>query len=200
MRKTSANMDLLMQQRKVNGFTVVSVKGPNIDLKQAVYPNDVSIPSLGVFSANGSLLSLEPPIIANALDREVYKLSFADAGFSLRSAAQLGLVGSRVDAYMLLVNTMSYTLGGALPGMPLTGAADILVAFSGLVDTASYVVDPLEGTVSLMLECSSPMASLGLKKPYTTAKNNVQQLDVTDTAYDMVHVGSRVVSLVWGKK
>jgi hypothetical protein len=202
MRVLSNNIQTLLSQEVVNGFVLVRIAGPNINLQLTTYPTDLTVSWLSgtPFSANHNLADVDPPVVSNATNREAYKLAFIDADFSLRTTFEKGVAGATLEVYLGFVNTTAATLGGAVPGAPLMNYEDYHLGFSGVIDVSTYGVDPIEGVVVASVECSSPMASLDLKKSYVTSKNAVQQLNPNDTCYDQVHLGSKSLSMLWGKR
>lgn len=202
MRILSPNIKTLLERDVNSGFVLVLIKGPNISVQVTTFHSDLSLPWLSAtpFSANHNIADVDPPVISDANNREAFKLSFIDPDFTLRSTFEKGVSGATLEVYMGFVNTTESVLGGADPGHPLLNFQDYHLGFSGIVDASSYGVDPLEGVVVASVECSSPMASLDLKKTYMTSKNAVQQLNPADTCYDQVHLGSKSLSLLWGKK
>jgi len=43
------------------------------------------------------------------------------------------------------------------------------------------------------------MSGLGIVKAFYTSKDSMKQIDATDTSFDQVYQGSRVIDLLWGK-
>lgn len=200
MRKISPNVDLLLNQPTVNTFYLFSIKGAGVDVKYTTYFAPLVIAGLGTFSNEHSIVEFKPPLMERASNREAYKMSFADVSFSLRALAETNLLGARAKFYLGLVNTLPYEVGGAAPGEPLLDLADITLGFDGIIDTKEYTVNPFENVNLFSIECSTPMASLGIERPYMTSKEAVRQLNGSDSAYDQVYEGSAGVTLMWGKK
>lgn len=202
MRVLSPNIKTLLAKDLVSGFVLVKIKGPNFNMQVTTYNSDLLLTWLSptAFSANHNLIDVDAPIISDATNREAFKMAFTDPNFALRATFEKGISGSLLEVYMGFVNTTTSTLGGALPGMPLMNYEDYHLGFSGVIDASTYGVDPLEGVVIASIECSSPMASLDLKKTYITSKNAVQQINPADTSYNQVHLGSKSLSMLWGKR
>jgi hypothetical protein len=203
MRKLSAAVLQLISQPELKPFIMVQVTTPTVQLLDTTAGFDIALPSIGTFSANNGLLSIDPPKITNITDRSSYKISYADPTFSKRALFESVITGSQVTFYTGFFNTIpNTTLNGANYGEPLINMEDILVGFQGIVDTQGYTVDPTNGTVIAVIECSSPMASLGMTKSlYTSSDSSAQRLPIgtTDTAYNMVYAGSLPVAMLWGK-
>lgn len=90
-------------------------------------------------------------------------------------------------------------------GAPIADIADLVIAYSGIVDVPAYEAS-FGGDTLLVIECSSPMASLDMINALYTSKDSLDQRvyvelnDQTDTAFDNVYVGSQAMSVAWGKK
>jgi len=110
-----------------------------------------------------------------------------------------GLTGATVTVYLGCFNLTTETLGGAAPGEPLVNLADLLIVYKGFVDTQGYAVNPEEGTVLAIIECSSPMAQLNLARPFFTSREAMHQVDPTDTSFDEAFEGSKKLMHLWGK-
>jgi hypothetical protein len=52
----------------------------------------------------------------------------------------------------------------------------------------------------MTLECSSPMANLGLVNSHFTSQDYLRQRLPGDTSFDQVYIGARSVNLLWGKR
>lgn len=199
MSQVSTNIRTLLGLDSISTFSLVHIITPLVTLKDTTASFDIAIPSLGLFTANNGLLDIEPPRLSSVVDRSAYKISYADPEFSKRSLFESVLTGSKVTVYVGFFNKTTSVLGGALPGDPLLDLDDLVVGYSGVVDTQGYTVDPNNGSVTAVIECSSPMASLGLIKSFYTSQDSLKQVSDIDTAFDQVYTGSRQVSHLWGK-
>ena len=199
MRTVSPNVALLLGQNSVQTFYLFSIKGVGINLKYTTHFHDVTVTGLGTFKHENSIASFKPPIMERASNREAWKMGLADSNFELREIVELNLIGARAKFYMGLVNTMDYIVGGAEPGQPLLDIDDITLGFDGIIDTKDYTVNPLENVNLLNIECSTPMASLGMTRPYLTSRDALRHINAGDTSFDEVYNGSAGVTILWGK-
>ena len=199
MRQVSANVEAMLAMPNVETFYLLSIKGVGLDLKYTSFYRDIDVPGLGTFSHEGSMASFKPPLMERASNREAWKMSFVDSSFELREIAEMNLIGSRAKFYMGLVNVMDVIVGGANPGEPLLDLEDITLGFDGIIDSKDYTINPLENVNALNIECSTPMASLAMSRPYLTSRDAVRNINAADTAYDEVYNGSAGVTLLWGK-
>ena len=200
MRKVSANIDFLLTQSEVKTFFLVRIQNRSIDIKVTNQPFDLNIPTLGNFSSSMPLVEFVTPIIEDATNRESYKLSFTGPAEELSLLAEQIEVGTVVTVYMGLYNVTENPAGGVGPGEPLTNVDDLVVAFSGPVDSKEYAADAVEMSRILTLECSGPMAMISARKAFITTKNQLQSIDPSDTAFDQVYKDSGSLVLLWGKE
>ena len=202
MRKVSTAVKALLASANFQTYYLFHIRGKGLpqDIRYTTLGYDIDIPHLGgLFDSSHSILEFQPPRMASASDREAYRITFTDPDFDFRAIAELNLLGARATFYMGAMNTFDYQIGSAQPGQPLIQSEDIIVGFDGVIDSKEYTINPFENINTFAMECSSPMASLGISRPYVTSKQAVQQLDSVDTAYDQVYDGSKGVSLLWGK-
>ena len=199
MRVISPNILTLLAQERIESFYLIKVITPFGNLMDTTASFDIGVPTIGMFSANGNILSVDAPSISNVTDRASYKITYMDPAFEKRTMFEQVLTGSAVTVYIGFFNTTAGILGGAGPGDPLLDKADLPIIYSGVVDTQGYAVDPDNGAVTAVIECSSPMASLGMVRSLYTSKDSLKQRHATDTAFDQVYVGSRQLAYLWGK-
>lgn len=199
MRKYSAAVQQLIDSGNISIFYLVSIKNNKYDLKHTNLPFDVTVPGWGGFSANNHLSAVEPPRQSSVVDREAYKISYNDNDFEWSLVFSNGITGAKVKIMIGFMNNTDSILNGTAPGMPMLNAEDFIVGYQGFVDNVAHTASP-DGQVSAVIECSSPMADLGLVKPFITSSQQLSRYDATDTAFDEVFTGSGNVELAWGKK
>ena len=205
MRTFSENVKTLLTRDDVTGVYLVSIDrkaspiSEAISIKDTSAPYDMVIPNLGTFKCDTGLSIVEAPRLSKAVDREAYKLTYIDPEFLKRSLFEEGIAGAAVKVYLCLMNTTGATLGGYAPDAYLTDLTDLIVVYAGMVDTQGYSINPDDGTVIAVLECSSPMAELGMTRPLYTSKEYLRAKVSTDSAFDEVNVGDEGVNMVWGK-
>lgn len=205
MRALSANFSTLIARDDASPFFLlrvlrtVTTKHDTPVIMDTSNAFDIVVPGLGTFTASDSLKAIETPRISTSIDREPYRVSYNDFDSSKVALFEAGLSGAKMTAWVGMFNTTNATLGGALPGDPLVNISDLLVAYEGFIDGQSYTVTPTEGTALASIEGASPVASLGMTRPYTTTKDFLRRLNVSDTAFDEVHIGSTKIAKLWGK-
>jgi hypothetical protein len=208
MRNFTPNQEILIAADNIAVFYLVTLAVHNVSFLDTSASLPITVPSVGTFNPNAGLLIVEPPKLSNAVDRETYKITYIDPEFEKRTLFEAGLTGAAVTVQVCFVNTtndvLSNTANGitvnASPGEYLVHPSDLLVAYAGVVDTQGYSIDPNNGTIIALVECASPMASLGLTRPFYTSKEAMRQLASTDSSFDQVSVVSSKTIFKWGKE
>jgi hypothetical protein len=198
MRKFSAAVKELMLGDELTLFYLLAFKSGSTDIKHTTLPYDVTISGLGTFSSENDLLAVEAPKLSSVVDREAYKITYADPQFDWRTIFEMGLQGALVTVHIGFINTTNVSLNGTAPGRPLLGIADLVVAYRGFVDTQGHTTSA-ESEVKAVIECSSPMADLGLVRSILSTKDAQRQRAADDSAFDQVYSGAKSVDFLWGK-
>lgn len=194
MRRVSTAVAQLIEQSNLSYFFTVEIEGL---FYHTTLPQDITVGGKIFLTENGLVL-LDAPLQSTIVDREVYKISYVDPNFDFRALFESGLVGTNVEVKVGFINTTDAILGGVIPGAPLTNSEDFLIVYAGVVDSHG-VTSTEDSAVIAVIECSSPMASLGMKRQIFTTKEATSQFSTTDTAYDQIYFGARGINLLWGK-
>jgi hypothetical protein len=198
MRQLSTNILQALASDDIRAIIAVKIVTQSQTLRYTDNPYDITI--LGeLYQAGGLLKAVEPPKLSKVVDREAYKITLIDPEFSLRSLIEAGITGSEVSVYGVFFNTTEASIGGVAPDSPFLNSGDIQTAYEGVVDTTTLTVDASEGSVIIVIECASPMASLDRVNSFHTTKESMSQRNNADTAFDEVFEGSKQVQHVWGK-
>lgn len=197
MRVFSPLLKALFDEYTIEAYILVEFIINDTPMRHTTCPYGLTIPGIGFFAPNANLLSVEMPKASSVVDREAYKIVYADPEFTYRAIFQDGVLGSPVSTWLVFKNTTGASIEGVLPGA--LALNDVVPVYKGKIDAPSYNVSS-EDTVTTTIECTSPMGSLGLVRSYNTSKDCVQQYDATDTAYDQVFEGSAQMQFLWGKK
>jgi|GEM_PF-1865641 len=157
-----------------------------------------------LYAPNNALSLIEPPKLSEAVDRESYKITYVDANFEKISMFDYGMVGSKAIVYLGFLNNSEETItdssgNSVLPNYPILSPLDVMTAYSGVVDTQGYTIDAKNGTVVAVIECSSPVASLGRINSFYTSKESMKKFNLTDNSFDEIYVGSKRIGRLWGK-
>lgn len=197
MRKVSSNVRTLLATDNPSSFYLVKIVTTSGTILDTTIPYNVTVPGIGLFSATNGLMAADPPKLSEIVDREVYKLTYADPNFEKIALFETVMTGSEVIVYVGFYNTTGAVFAGVNPGMPILDTADMLIAYAGVVDTHGYSIDAAEGTAIALIECASPMATLGMSKSLLTNPASLKRLNPSDTSFDQVfNKGAR---LPWGK-
>ena len=149
------------------------------------------------YTPNGNLLSIEAPRLSDAVDKEPYKIVYADAELEKFSRLEGSWVGMMVTVYAVFYNTLGVTVGSVVPGQPLLN--DVVIAYKGRVDSQGYTINPDDGKVLAVLDCASPMAALGLIRSFYTSKDSMKLKAPSDTSFDEVYIGTKEAAILWGR-
>lgn len=200
MRKFSNVVKQMLALDNIALFKLVLIKrGSEILFSDTDADSTIEVPGVGTFTSGSGLQIIEAPRQSSAVDRETYKIGYVDPEFEKQELLYSSLVGCSVTTYIGFYNTTSNVIESVPPGSPFLNASDLVIAYRGVVDTTGYTVDPNEGTVVAVIECSSPVARLDLVKAFYTSKENIQQINPSDSSFNQIYVGSASVSLLWGK-
>lgn len=196
MRHISDSVLQMLASRHLSVFYLVDID-TDTPMKHTSFYRDIVTP-FGTYSADNNLIGVDSPRLDANIDRESYKILYADPSFSLRSLAEGGISGIPVKVRIGFLNTLDVVVNGVMPNQPFTGADDFLTSYDGVIDFPSISIQ--DENVHMIFECASPMASLGLIKSHFTSQDYLKHLDTGDTSFDQVYDGSHKIDLLWGKK
>lgn len=194
----SENIKILLRQDFVDVFILAKIEpAAETTIRYTTLPYDVTYKGQ-LYSSSNLLQGIDAPKLSTVLDKDSYKIVFADPDFTLRSSLEYGMYNSELTVIGGFVNTLSSTIGGAEPGQPLLEDADTFMAYKGNVDMYAYKVDT-SGDTFVTLEGASPMGALGLTKSLLTSKEWMRARHTTDTSFDQIYIGSKQETIKWGK-
>jgi hypothetical protein len=150
------------------------------------------------YIADGTLYAVDPPQNSSVVDREQYKIAFADPEFSKRGATEDSLVGRVVECRLGFVDSDP---SSPTHGKPFLNIDDTIVVYRGRVDgvSASIKAGGL-GESILQITGSSPMRNLDMKKPFFLSREKTKQREPLDTSCDQIYEGSTGIIVKWGRK
>ena len=204
MREFSDTIQQILSLSSLSTYFCVKIDFSTGPLLHTTLPYDVAITNLGDFTADNNLINVEAPRMSSVVDRETYKIVYSDPTFYFRESFEEGVIGTKMIIYIGFLNTADYAINGTEPGHPFTyfnynpALSDVIIAYSGVIDSHGYTQE--DDQISVVLEGSSPMASLDLVKLFMSSQESLQKIDPTDTAFNQVHIGSTAVSILWGKE
>lgn len=200
MRVFSDAVTYLIESGNIAVIYLVTIITPFETLRDTTASYDVTFDGQ-LYSAGNGLMIVEGPRQSSAVDRETYKVTYVDPEFNKRDLFEKTLTGSSVETRLVFVNTRDIAWGTTpvAPGALLLDPLDTTIAYKGVADTQGYAVSPEDGTAIAVVECSSPMASLSLVKPFFTSRDAMRQQNPIDTSFDQVSINSIKVTHLWGK-
>ena len=199
MRTMSSVVKTILDQDEIAFFYLVEVGSGSRLIRHTTLQRDVVVGGI-TYVSNSGLMTVDPPKLSAVVDREAYKITYADPTFQYRPFLEEGFMGVPMIVRIGFFNTTGAPLGGANPGEPITDIAHTLIIYEGTVDNQGYIVDMEGNEATLALEGSSPMTALGLVRTIVTSKDNLRQRNASDTAYDQIYTGSKQIELLWGKR
>lgn len=147
---------------------------------------------IATYLSDGKIVSIDAPKLSSTVDREIFKISFADPNFTFGATIDSGLIGKLVDVKIGFVNQTTK--------QPELDAENVITVYRGNIDSSDYAINTAEiGEVLLNVGCSSPMNDLDLVKAFYTTKDAASTRDSSDTAFDQIYEGSGILQLKWGK-
>jgi hypothetical protein len=207
MRTLSTTLKAIFNRPVLYSFMLVKI-GPNKDGHRFQYtslPFDFHYSNdyLGgdglVYVNSNGLQSVDPPKLSEVVDKESYKIAFADPQYTMRPYFENGkFTGADIKIVAGYVNEEQLNDGFSIDTMGIYKDAFITV-YSGYVDTAQYSITANEETI-LTIEGSSPMGKLDASRSILTSKAYQNDKFPGDTSYDEVLEGSSKITLLWGKK
>jgi hypothetical protein len=187
MLQISAPVSALLRGDAVEAFYLVGID----TFYRTSHSSDVNL--LGnLYESDGSVLSVDPPLLSSTVDRQLFKLTLTDVGIPLGSFAENGILGLDVVVYVGFIDPST--------GVPYTSSNDYIKIYSGYVDGCSYSYSM--GTVGERLfsvTCSTPMGDLDLKKPIYTSQNYLDKNNPGDTSFQQIYEGSGPIEIRWGR-
>jgi hypothetical protein len=171
--------------------------------KFTTLPADITVGGLGTYLSedlNGKigLLTVDNPRQSTSLDRDTYRIVFADPDFFLFNEFIGPITNKKVTIRIGFINTLEETLAGFAPGEPLNHVDHLILTYEGFVDSCEF--SHQDGAIHAILSCGSPMANLDHVCPVVTSKDYQRNVDPNDTAYDAIYKGHETVNILWGKE
>lgn len=177
-----------MRKPTVESFYLVDFAG----YRSTTHFSNITLSNGETYVSDGKLLQIDPPRMSTIVDREIYKLSFADPDMVFAEALEAGIVGKTVTVRLGIVDLET--------GQPFTNIADTVLVYRGTVDNGSYSIETAElGECIFNISCSSPMADLDMTKSLLTSKTALSNVDPSDTSFSQIYEGSGQAQLKWGK-
>jgi len=156
------------------------------------YFTNVAMSNGETYLSDGRLLQVDSPQLSTTVDRELYKITFADPSFSFGPTVDSSIVGKPVSVRLGFINQSTK--------QPYTNIADTFLIYKGKVDNGAYVVKTDEiGEVTFVLTCASPMADLDAVKALYSTRDSLRDISPRDTSFNQIYEGAGQIELKWGK-
>jgi hypothetical protein len=179
-------LQALMSSDESEMFFCVRVK----HLRLTNFYRDIVLPD-GTYMSSDLVADVEAPVLNSAVDRSLYKVMFCDNNKILTNLYDSSLIGGEFTVRAVFVDPATR--------QPLV--SDTLIVYDGVVQGFEQTVETGEyGETKTVIIGSNPMAALDATASFFCTKENIQELDPTDTAFDQIYEGSGKLTLKWGKK
>lgn len=192
------NIKSVLNNDSIEYFSMVRIESsPGVNLyATTTYYNDIQLLPVSAtyhYVADGTLLAADPPQNTSTVDREQYKVAFADPFNTKRGDIESSLVGKIIECRLGFVDPVT--------SQPFLNIEDTIVVYRGRVDGASISIKAGSlGESIVQITGSSPMRNLDMKKPYYISKERVHQRNPNDTSCDQIYEGSGALIVKWGRK
>lgn len=202
MRKLSSAVNTMLSLYNTKSFFLVELSG--LSRYHTTLPFNITMSNGITYTSDGGLVGVDPPRLSSVVDREAYKISFADFSYDFRTAFNQGIVGDPLTVRIGFFNTSDSAVAGftgtlVQPGQVFTNINDTIIVYEGVIDNHSYDIDVPGSSSTCLIEGSSPMAHLDLVKSFFTSRDQMRQVNTSDSSLDEVYKGSGEISLRWGK-
>jgi len=142
------------------------------------------------YYSSGAIVGADKPQMSSTVDRSLYKVTLADPNSEFSQLFDKGMTGASA--------TVSIGLVDETTGLP--DLTNFFIVYKGVVESYESAIDTnTEGENLFTITFSNLMASLDDSGPYYTSKSFMSELDIEDTAYDLIYEGSESITLKWGK-
>jgi hypothetical protein len=190
----SANLQALLASPVTESFHLVKIgprAGSSTVFLKTNYYRDL-IFNGDTYLSDGMLLGIDLPRLSSTVDRNIFKITFADPTMSFGSWAESGAVGTPVKVYIGFVDQTTK--------QPVLTSPEVLMIYAGRVDTTSYMLNTAsDGEAGFGIACSSPMSDLDLTMRYVVSNSYMEDNYPGDVSYEQVYEGAGPVNLRWGK-
>jgi hypothetical protein len=141
-----------------------------------------------VYSSDLGIIGYTTPIQSSNVNKQSFSISISDNLSYFKSSVIKSNAGRVAKMYFGFFNS---------DGTPNLLTENLVMSYSGFIDSAGYTNDFSEATFTV--ELSSPMADLSLVNSLVTSPSGMDQINTTDTSFDNVLVDNEQI-LKWGKE
>lgn len=192
MKQLSEFLKNKLSEDAIDSFLLLEigpiVTGDNVGyIRWTTLPYDVTFQG-SLFRGYMPLVSIDPPRMSNTLDREAYKVTLADVNFQYRESLEAGMNTASIKVFAGYLDN----------GVARLEPEDIACVYSGRMGGYSYSLSENNEPVCVF-EGEAPMGVVALKRSLITSKEQLNREHPDDTSFDQAYVGSKSISLKWGK-
>lgn len=178
----------ILNEPAISAFFMVRTAG---GMRKTTYPADLEFNG-ETYINDGAIIGLELPKMTSVVDRQRFKLTFADTYLDFAAIAENSLIGQTVEVWMSFVDLST--------NKPILNPVDVILIYKGAVDAPAHQLNTGDGsTMQFALDCASPMADLDRTRTYFASQDYADKNYPGDNSYEQIFQGSGPVSLRWGK-
>jgi len=197
----SENIKTIIKSGFVEPILCLSIGTSNTVYQKKITSNpyDIQFPHTGeIFQASAELTGIDLPQSDSSIDKETYQIQFSDPNLENKYFFDLGVTGTPVVLYAVISNTLSETITedgiDYEPGEFITRRP--FVVYKGIINTATYSYEPSQGSLFILIDVVSELASLENIGP----QRNLKDFAPTGSAiFDYVFENRGPSYLKWGK-
>jgi len=187
MRQVNAFVESRIYAEVLEYYAIIFLELDGLNLYFTTLPYDITVDGQLYISSVG-IVDYSAPNQTSVVDRENFQFSLADPDGSFKERLRTGIAGKAAELSVGFFNN---------DGSPNTDPENFIISYKGWIDGTSFSSDFEESTINI--DCSSPMAALGLIKTMFTSSDGMDQFNTSDTSFDNV-IANNETKFKWGKE
>jgi hypothetical protein len=187
MRQVNAFVESKIYAEILEYYAIIYLELYDLDLYFTTLPYDITVDGQLYISSVG-IVDYSAPSQTSIVDRENFSFSIADPDGSFKERLRVGIAGKAAKMSVGFFNADK---------TPNTDPENFIISYEGWIDGTSFTSDFEESTINI--DCSSPMADLGLIKTMITSSDGMDQFNTNDTSFDNV-IANNETKFKWGKE
>lgn len=189
-----------------SSFYLIKISLDSIDIYYSSLPYDVTFEG-NLYIANSNLVNINAQKMSTIVDKETFKIKFADPDFIFRPYCDNMSVNGNISVRIGFFNTSNLpiystgNLGPFKPSTPILDPLDMITVYEGYIEKPTYIFSQNDG-ILLELECSAPLGALDANNVMYTSTFSLKQripYNVIDTCFDQITLGGKRQEILWGR-
>lgn len=143
-----------------------------------------------IYTASDLIFETDPVKMISNVERDLYGIKVVDSKREIISQLDQTIYGSPVELRLVPVDNKT--------NQPVLEANYLL--YGGVFESYTADFDMNEvGSINLTIRCSNMMSSLDKIKVFHSTRNDLAELDPTDSAFNQIHNGAVATQIRWGR-